>query len=279
MAGAVAALHTVGQRNAVLPDPYGMTDAGGGFLLDGDRPDGSRRETSEHSCTPDGSSLVRRTFRAASASANRSKGAARRWDRPTRKADRRCNAARNCCAPRPGGTIGVARTGIFLSSMTASPPSTFFSCAFTADATASTAVVERKRRRGGASVLPVRVSPLPDRSFFPAVLQMQGVVFAGVQAVHARHAAAVIDAMVLVVDAGGLAAARTEAAIPALLRVEHRTEQRETGEESQDRSHGTDRIAIGASVPPCQHGQHDQCQRGDNERRQALHPHLRFIKA
>ena len=81
---------------------------------------------------------------------------------------------------------------------------------------------------------------------------MQGVVFAGVQAVHARHAAAVIDAMVLVVDAGGLAAARTEAAIPALLRVEHRTEQRETGEESQDRSHGTDRIAIGASVPPCQ---------------------------
>ena len=114
--------------------------------------------------------------------------------------------------------------------------------------------------------------------FFPAVLQMQGVVFAGVQAVHARHAAAVVDAMVLVVDAGGLAAARTEAAIPALLRVEHWTEQRETGEESQDRSHGTDRIAIGASVPPCQHGQHDQCQRGDNERRQALHPHLRFIK-
>ena len=43
MAGAVAALHTVGQRNAVLPDPYGMTDAGGGFLLDGDRSDGSRR--------------------------------------------------------------------------------------------------------------------------------------------------------------------------------------------------------------------------------------------
>ena len=35
----------------------------------------------------------------------------------------------------------MARTGIFLSSMTASPPSTFFSCAFTADATASTAVV------------------------------------------------------------------------------------------------------------------------------------------
>ena len=47
----------------------------------------------------------------------------------------------------PGGTIGVARTGIFLSSMTASPPSTFFSCAFTTDVAASTAVAERKLRR------------------------------------------------------------------------------------------------------------------------------------
>ena len=28
MAGAVAALHPVGQRNTVFPDPYGMTDAG-----------------------------------------------------------------------------------------------------------------------------------------------------------------------------------------------------------------------------------------------------------
>ena len=29
MTGTVAALHTVGQRNAILPDPYGMTDTGG----------------------------------------------------------------------------------------------------------------------------------------------------------------------------------------------------------------------------------------------------------
>ena len=29
MAGAVAALHTVGQRNAILSDPYGMADTGG----------------------------------------------------------------------------------------------------------------------------------------------------------------------------------------------------------------------------------------------------------
>ena len=43
--------------------------------------------------------------------------------------------------------MGVARSGIFLSSMTASPPSTFFSCALRAAVAANTAVVERNARR------------------------------------------------------------------------------------------------------------------------------------
>lgn len=29
MTGTVAALHSIGQRNAILPDPYGMADTGG----------------------------------------------------------------------------------------------------------------------------------------------------------------------------------------------------------------------------------------------------------
>ena len=57
-----------------------------------------------------------------------------------------------CCAKwralsEPGGVMGVARSGIFLSSMTASPPSTFFSCALRAAVAANTAVVERNARR------------------------------------------------------------------------------------------------------------------------------------
>ena len=57
-----------------------------------------------------------------------------------------------CCAKwralsEPGGVMGVARLGIFLSSMTASPPSTFFSCALRAAVAANTAVVERNARR------------------------------------------------------------------------------------------------------------------------------------
>ena len=43
--------------------------------------------------------------------------------------------------------MAAARTGIFLSSMAASPPSTFFSCAFRVAVVANTAVAERNARR------------------------------------------------------------------------------------------------------------------------------------
>lgn len=47
----------------------------------------------------------------------------------------------------PGGSRWVLRVGIFLSSITASPPSTVFSCAFSVAVTAMTAVVAKKLRR------------------------------------------------------------------------------------------------------------------------------------
>ena len=43
--------------------------------------------------------------------------------------------------------MGFSRWGIFLSSMVASPPSTFFSCAFSAAVVAKIADAERKLRR------------------------------------------------------------------------------------------------------------------------------------
>ena len=53
-----------------------------------------------------------------------------------------------CHAPfAPGGTIGVARLGFFLSSIAARPPSTFFSCALTRDVAARVAERVRKLRR------------------------------------------------------------------------------------------------------------------------------------
>ena len=53
-----------------------------------------------------------------------------------------------CDAPSdPGGVIGVARLGIFLSSMTANPPSTFFSCACSMAVVANKPVSDRNVRR------------------------------------------------------------------------------------------------------------------------------------
>ena len=43
--------------------------------------------------------------------------------------------------------MAVAGSGIFFSSMAANPPSTFFSCAFSAVVVANIAVAERKARR------------------------------------------------------------------------------------------------------------------------------------
>lgn len=84
--------------------------------------------------------------------------------------------------------------------------------------------------------------------FLPAVFQPKRIVFAGVYTIHARYATAVIDAMVLVVDAGSLASTGTQTAILAFLRIDHWTEQREAGEKSQYRSHRTNRVAVSTPV-------------------------------
>ena len=47
----------------------------------------------------------------------------------------------------PAGTIGVARFGIFLSTITAKPPSTFFSCAFSVAVVRANVAAERNPRR------------------------------------------------------------------------------------------------------------------------------------
>ena len=114
--------------------------------------------------------------------------------------------------------------------------------------------------------------------FLPAVFQPKRIVFACVYTIHARYATAVIDAMVLVVDAGSLASTGTQTAILAFLRINHWTEQRETGEKSQYRSHRTNRVAVSTPVPPCKNNQHDERNGGNKECRQTFQPDLRFIK-
>ena len=75
-------------------------------------------------------------------------------------------------------------------------------------------------------------------------------LFAFIQTVHARYAAAVIYFVGFGVDAGRLAVAGAELASVALRGVETRFEQRVAGEESQHRAHRTDRITICTSISP-----------------------------
>lgn len=104
------------------------------------------------------------------------------------------------------------------------------------------------------------------------------MVAAGVDAVHAGDAAAVVYPVVLEVDAGGFALAAAQAARVAFLRVDAHPQEREAREEAQHRAHGADGVAIGAPAPPGQDGDDDQRGRGDEKRRQALHPHARLIE-
>ena len=100
-----------------------------------------------------------------------------------------------------------------------------------------------------------------------------------VHAVHAGHAAAVIDAVVFHVDARSLAAAGAEVALHTLVRVDDGLEPRPAGHEAQHRAHGTDGVAVGASAAPGQHGDDHESDHGDEEGRQTLHPHRGFIES
>ena len=183
-----------------------------------------------------------------------------------------------CRLCAPGGTIGVVRTGIFLSSMTASPPSTFFSCAFRAAVAAARAVVVRKLRRA--------VSIRSVRSGFSVAGLF--VFFDGI-AGEARRAYKYLCSPCTPRNGCNLSGVPCHRCTPPCIcgsrdrtgctcSVDRDAEQRKAGEETQYRSYRTNSIAVSSSVPPCQHEQHNECRDSDQKRRQALYPHLRFIK-
>ncbi len=126
-------------------------------------------------------------------------------------------------------------------------------------------------------VLSAQAFPLLACSFFSTVLQVKRVVLTSIYAVHARHATAVIYPVFLAIDARRLAFAGAETA-PVALAPSIVMRNNEKREETQYRSYRTNSIAVSSSVPPCQHEQHNECRDSDQKRRQALYPHLRFIK-
>ena len=175
--------------------------------------------------------------------------------------------------------MGVARSGgFFFASMTASPPSTFFSCALRAAVAANTAVVERNARRRRLPA-PVHGGFLGDSSGGRlAACVSDGTFPALVDTVHTCHATAVIYFVYLDVDARCLAVAGTKSATAALLCVNYRFQQGILREEAKHCTYRTDGVAIGTSASPCQHDEDHQSGLWQSAGRETLHPYIRFIE-
>ena len=103
-------------------------------------------------------------------------------------------------------------------------------------------------------------------------------LFAFIQTVHARYAAAVIYFVGFGVDAGRLAVAGAKSAAVSLRGVYDGFEEGVFGQETEHRTHWANRVAVGAPASPCQDEQYDKSNCGYDEGGQAFHPHLRFVE-
>ena len=98
MAGTVPAFHLVCDADAILLNPYGMTDLDGRFLGEARQMDGiGRTHLRTLGAFGGGSNRVRRTFPAASVLSSPKKDGALGWDIPI------CRAGRLCSVVASGG--------------------------------------------------------------------------------------------------------------------------------------------------------------------------------
>ena len=107
---------------------------------------------------------------------------------------------------------------------------------------------------------------------------MERVELAFRQAVHTSHAARIVDAVVLDVDARGLAVLLAFVAVLAAVGVDDGAEQREARHQAQHRSHGADGAAPRATAAKGKEPHHDKRGDGDDERDAALEPHVDLIE-
>ena len=106
-----------------------------------------------------------------------------------------------------------------------------------------------------------------------------GALTTDIQAVHACHAAGVVDAVVLEVYARCLAGTGAESAGIALAGVYDRLEPGEAGDVAQHGPYGAEGVAIGASVPPGKDEEDDERCQGNEEGGEALQPDARLIES
>lgn len=114
--------------------------------------------------------------------------------------------------------MATARAGFFFSSMTASPPSTFFSCAFIAVAVANMAVADKKARR--VSLIDVEETSSSigrlDRNVCLSMCIGNGTLSAFIDTIHTGHTSTIVYFMGLGIDARSFTVAGAKSATVAL---------------------------------------------------------------
>ena len=103
---------------------------------------------------------------------------------------------------------------------------------------------------------------------------VNGVLGAPFDAIHARHATAVVDSVIFGVDARGFAVAGTRLATVAFGCVDSGAEEREPRQQPQRGAHRADGVAVGASATPGQYSDDHKGDDGHDERGETLEPHL-----
>ena len=88
-----------------------------------------------------------------------------------------------------------------------------------------------------------------------------------------------VDMVMLVVNARCLTQARAETAVLAFRGFNHRAEQGEAGEETEHCAHGTYRVAVGATVPPCQYTYYNKGDGSNGKGCGRLYPHVRLVES
>ena len=283
VAGAVAARNPVGERYAVLPHPDGVADLDGRLVGYGDRLD---RPGGTHLRALDAFGPAIAPF--VGGFGLHEGHDARRGAQHAVGADRHAELASRAVLGQVAQALGsrrhdrrVACGGLLVEDHGQAAVHLLLLGADEARAQHQSRTREERTARSVLRHVPLRGC---RRSLFGVAFAGQAepvverVVLAAVHAVHADHAARIVDRMVFRIDAGGLALSRAESAGGALRRVDHRAEEREAREKSQDSAHGAYGIAPGAAVAPGQNDEQDERRRGDEQRRQAAHPHLRTVE-
>ena len=278
MAGAVVALHPVGQRDAEVFPPDGLPDLDGRLLGEGDGLYGAGGADlgALHALGPAIAPLVAHLWLHQFHQVRAGAKDLIRADRDAELAGRTVLGEMACAQGASRDDRGLS-FGLLLVDE---------DCQATVDCFLH--FLSLHRRRGGyegrgrqeapTCLIGFRFTLAVSRGGFRGMDEMDGVLMAFVKAIHAGHAAAVVDPMVGDVDAGGLAILGAELAVDALLGVDDRLEVRELGQEAEHRSHRADRVAISPPAAPCQDRYYNKGKEGDEESGQALEPDRRLVE-